>query len=591
MNCYKCGQPLIENSYFCENCGAPVNEEPPNIEPVVLQSNQQSIPSVGMHTSIPKVGLIPDQQNPKKPKKRIGWIILIIVLIIGCLCVAGTGSVFIYLRNKNQSLQDLVSGLVKDQPGIPEVSENTPIPEITPIPEEEVQIIPQVETLETQSNVPVDAILVVTSSGIWAVDKQTNEAIQLSYDQVDAPSWNPIEGMSPDKKYFSYITGFNGASINPMFVVLDVKNMKSILQLELTGPSIQPGMEGTHGDPVFEAFRAIEFDNSLAWSPDGTRLAFIAARDGDSADVYLFNPTDMSVSRLSDEDGHAADLHWSPDGQFLQYVSINAFGTGAGFDMESLWIYDFRIRAPQLLQVLDSNGENFLAWTDNTHFLINSWSLPCESYNLRLVNAERLLNQTIVEGSFTGSAYDPEQKTGYFSVTEFNTEFNYDYCPYGDEPMQAGVYIFGEGIGYPIVGEMGVKKSEELNVTNIGFIPQGNLFTFYGDEGLQYIYYKGKYGYGILEILPEVKGFVPYPSPTGDFWVWASRNMTGLWVTENNSNPVELSSNFSGVPLWSLDGQIIYFYENDQFFSANVPQHDVNLIGEFSGDEILGVIK
>ena len=585
MNCDNCGQPLIENSSFCEICGAPVNKNPPNIEPVILQSNQQSIPGVGMGTGIPNVGFVPDQQNSKKSKKPMGWIILIVVLIIGCFCVAITGGGFIYLRNKNISLQDLISNIVKDQPGIPEVSLGTPLPA------EEVQSIPQVETLETQSIVLADAILVITNSGIWVVNEQTNKANQISYDQVDAPSWNPIEGMSSDKRYFSYITGFNGASVDPMLVVLDIKNMKSILQLELTGPSIQPGMEGTHGDPAFEAFRAIEYENSLAWSPDGTRLAFIAARDGDSADVYLFNPTDLSVSRLSDEDGHAADLHWSPDGQLLQYVSINAFGTGAGFDMESLWIYDFRIRAPQLLQVLDSDGENFLAWTDNSHFLINSVSLPCESYNLRLVNADRLLNQTIIEGSFTGSAYNPEQKTGYFSVTEFNTEFNYDNCPYGDEPMQAGVWIFGEGIGNPIVGEIGVKKYEELNVYNFGFIPQGNLFTFYGDEGLQYIYYKGQYGYNSLEILPEVKGFVPYPSSTGDFWAWASRDKTGLWVTEDNSNPVELSTTFSGVPLWSLDGKIIYFYENDQLFSANAPKYDVNLIGEFPGEEILGVIK
>ena len=581
MNCYKCGQPLIENSSFCENCGAPINEEPPKREPGILQSNQQGIPSVGTGTGIPNVGFVPDQQNPKKSKKPMGWIILIVLIIIGCLCVAGTGGVFIYLRNKNLSLKDLVSNLVEDKPGIPEVSLNTPIPE------GEVQIDPQVETPETQNAVLANAVLVVTNSGIWAVNEQTNEAIQISYDQVDAPSWNPIEGMSPDKKYFSYITGLNGASVDPMLVVLDIKNMKSILQLELTGPSILPGMEGTHGDPTFEAFRAIEYDNSLAWSPDGTRLAFIAARDGDSADVYLFNPTDMSVSHLSDEDGHAADLHWSPDGQVLQYVSVNTFGTGAGSNMESLWGYDFKSKAHQLLQVLDSNGENFLAWTDNSHFLINSWSRLCESYNLRLVNVDRLLNQTIVDGCFTGSAYDPEQKAGFYSVTEFN----YENCTCGGEPNDAGLRIFGEGIGYPIVGEIGVNKFEELNVYNIGFIPQGNLFTFYGDEGLQYIYYKGAYGYGILEILPEVKGFVPYPSPTGDFWVWASRNKTGLWVTENNSKPVELSSNFSGVPLWSLDGQIIYFYENDQLFSANAPQYDVNLLGEFPGEEILGVIK
>ena len=153
------------------------------------------------------------------------------------------------------------------------------------------------------------------------------------------------------------------------------------------------------------------------------------------------------------------------------------------------------------------------------------------------------------------------------------------------------MYIFGEGIGIPIVGEIGIKKFEQLNAYGVGFIPQGNLFTVYGDEGLQYIYQKNKYGYNSLEILPEVKGFVPYPSPTGDYWAWASRNKTGLWITEDNDQPVELSANFSGVPLWNQDGKLIYFYENDQLFSASVPKYNVNLIGEFRGEEILGVIK
>jgi hypothetical protein len=322
---------------------------------------------------------------------------------------------------------------------------------------------------------------------------------------------------------------------------------------------------------------------SFAWSPDGSRLAFVAARDGDSADVYLLNRSDNSVTRLSDEAGHAAALHWSPDGRFLQYLSIFSFGTGAGATMESLWVYDFQEKLAQFLENLDSNGEDFLAWTDNSHFLIASWGRMCESHNLRLVNADRLLSQVIVDGCFTGFAYDPEQKFGMFSVTEFN----YENCPCG-EPMDAGVRIFGEGIGYPIVGEIGVKKFEQLIAYGIGFIPQGNLFTVYADEGLQAIYYDK---FSSLNILPEVKGLAPYPSPTGEHWAWASRIGTGLWITENNSNPVEVSSLFNGIPLWSPDGQTIYYFENDRLFSASAPQFGAGtLIVELSED-ILGLVK
>ena len=489
-----------------------------------------------------------------------------------------------YLRSQNQSLKGLISSRLEEQPSTPAVSINTPLPE------EEVQIISQVETLETQSDVLADTILVVTSSGIWAVNEQMHEAVQISNDQLDAP-WNLNDGMSPDKKFFAFITGFSGASVNPMLVVLDIENKTSILQLELTGPNIQPGMEGTHGDPAFEAFGAIQSDDSFAWSPDGTRLAFVAARDGDSADVYLFTPTDISVTRLSDEAGHAAALHWSPDGQLLQYTSVNTFGTGAGSDMEGLWIYAFQSNQAQLLEVLKSNGEDFLAWTDSSQFWINSFSRTCGgAYNLRIVDVISYDQQVIVDEGFTAVAYDPENKFGMFSVA-----YNYDNCS-SSEPLDAGLRIFGESVPVlgpdgPIADEIGGSKFEPTIAYGIGFIPQRNLFTVYGDEGLQYIYYKGQYGYNSLEILPEVKGFVSYPSATGDYWIWASRGKTGLWVTEDNSNPVELSQIFSGVPLWSRDGQVIYFFENNQLFSASAPQFNVNLLVELQGREILGLIN
>ncbi|HNT24647.1 MAG TPA: hypothetical protein PKM21_09795 [Anaerolineales bacterium] len=519
-----------------------------------------------------------NQPEAKKTTKPWFWILVAVLIVLGCCCVTVIGGGLVYLSNQDLAWLDVLPSGLEEPQIVPEVSINTPVPE------EPVQPISQVETDELQNDLPPETILAVTSSGIWVVNEQTHEAAQISHDQLDAP-WDLNDGMSPGKKFFAFITGFGGVSVNPMLVVLDIENQTSILQLELTGPIILPGVEGTHGDPAFEAYGAMQSYGSFAWSPDETRLAFVAARDGDSADVYVFNRSDNSVTRLTDEAGHAAALHWSPDGQFLQYLSIYTFGTGAGATMEGLWVYDFQSNQAQLLETLESNGEDFLAWTDNSHFLIASWSRICESYNLRLVNVASLYNQVIVDGCFTSVAYDPEQKFGMLSVTEFN----YENCSCG-EPMDAGLRIFGEGIGYPIVGEIGIKKFEQLIAYGIGFIPQGNLFTVYGDEGLQTIYYDN--GNFSLNILPDVKGLTPYPSPTGDHWAWASRTQTGLWITENNSNPVELSSLFSGIPLWSQDGQTIYFFENNRLFSASAPQFSTGtLVVEISEEGILGLVK
>jgi hypothetical protein len=558
---------------------------------VVFQpSNQQGSPGVVMGGGgMRREEISMKEPEAKKPAKPWIWIIVIALIVLGCCCAAVIGGGLIYLRNQGQSWQDMLPVGLED---LPNTTEALPEPKIdSPIPEEAAQPTSPDETMQEPGYLPEDYVLAVTSWGIWVVNEQTREAAQISYDPVDAP-WDLNEGMSADKKFFAYITGFGGASDNPMLVVLDLVNQSTLLQLELSGPSIQTSMESTPGEPAFEAYSAIQSIGSLAWSPDGTQLAFVAARDGDSADVYLFNRSDHSVTRLTEEAGHAFGLYWSPDGQFLEYLSANSFGTGAGAEMEGLWVYDFQTQQAILLESLESNGEDFLGWMDNSRFLINSWGRLCGgAYNLRIVDTASFDQEVIVEEGFTAAAYDPENQFGMFSVA-----YTYDNCG-SSEPLDPGLMIFGEsvpvlGADGPIIGEIGRKKFEEIIAYGIGFIPQGNLFTVYGDEGLQYIYYKGQYGYNSLEILPEVKGLTPYPSPTGEYWAWASRGQAGLWITENNSNPVELSPLFSGVPLWSQDGQTIYFYENNRLFSASAPQFDTGvLVAETAGDEILGLVK
>ena len=598
MICTKCGQNIPEGSRFCEHCGAPVRVELPKSEAVHQPSDQHGSPGLeigggGMQREV----ISTNQPEAKNPAKSRIWMIVVVLLVLVCCCAAVIGGGLIYLRNQDLGWRDVLPSGLEEPQVVPEVSIITPVPEDsvqlipqvetevsinTPVPEQPGQPTPQIESEESQNDLSPETILAVTSSGIWVVDAQTHEAVQISHDLLDAP-WDLNDGLSPDKKFFAFITGLGDETLNPMLVVLDIESQTSILELELTGPIIQPGIADTHGDPTFEAFRAMQSFGSFAWSPDGTRLAFVAARDGDSADVYLFDRSDNSATRLTDEAGHATDLHWSPDGQRLQYLSIHTFGTGAGAAMEGLWVYDFQGKQAQLLETLESNGEDFLAWTDNSHFLMASWSPICESYNLRLVNAARLLSQVIVDGCFTGIAYDPTQKHGMFAVTDFNTE----NCSCG-QPLDAGLMLFGEGVGYPVAGEFGYKKFELLNAYTIRFIPQGNLFLIFGDDGQPFIFNDQLSN---MDIPAEVSGLSPYASPTGDNWAWSSHAQSGLWITERNMNPVELSALFSGVPLWSPDGQTIYFYEFNRLFSASAPQFDTGtLVVEVPGD-ILGLVR
>jgi Tol biopolymer transport system component len=57
-----------------------------------------------------------------------------------------------------------------------------------------------------------------------------------------------------------------------------------------------------------------------AWSPDGTRIAFGSARDG-NYDIYTMSPSGDEIKRLTHTDWAEAEPAWSPDGSRIAYTS------------------------------------------------------------------------------------------------------------------------------------------------------------------------------------------------------------------------------------------------------------------------------
>ncbi len=81
-------------------------------------------------------------------------------------------------------------------------------------------------------------------------------------------------------------------------------------------------------------FDAISFINSSgAFSPDGSRFAFIVYRDGDNSLTIVNTASGKIVSEFQPKDGAIYNLAWSPDGKQLAY-------TGATGGVSDLYLMD-----------------------------------------------------------------------------------------------------------------------------------------------------------------------------------------------------------------------------------------------------------
>ena len=189
-------------------------------------------------------------------------------------------------------------------------------------------------------------LLFATSQGglvvdtLWAVSQDLSDVRALASDvQIAAPTdWDLSKAISPTGEYLAFLTttdpnGYRGLALNMMRLPGGGPKVVTPLTTERTEPVAPLIID----DPNFEVVRAMSEVSSLAWPPDGQRLAFIGAMDGPSADLYVYTLADRSVTRLSDLDVQAIHPTWSPDGRWIVYVGVGSLGTGAGYDVRGVW--------------------------------------------------------------------------------------------------------------------------------------------------------------------------------------------------------------------------------------------------------------
>ncbi|NTU63283.1 MAG: hypothetical protein HGB05_07745, partial [Chloroflexi bacterium] len=185
----------------------------------------------------------------------------------------------------------------------------------------------------------------------------------------------------------------------------------------LFSPEMQQALQATisageRNAAVEAGIAVVENSDTLAWSPDGRYLAFIAAIDGPSSDVYSYDRETGQINRLTDGLNQAARLFWSPDSQWIIHEEVESFGTGAGWNVKAVWA-----AAPdgsgnrKLYDTEFSGDEVFVDWASPDTFLVYSWT-PIGLQNVRLVDLDTGETQRIgPEFPVQALAFDPESQT------------------------------------------------------------------------------------------------------------------------------------------------------------------------------------
>ncbi len=256
-----------------------------------------------------------------------------------------------------------------------------PLPEATDTaqPERELAPIPA-RPLDTQGPWAV----FTGADGLYAINLDGSGQTLL----MSLPPYLKLSAVAPQGGRFSIISAEDtNGTVNLTLHILRLPDGVVEASLPLTGPLTEPGPQHQPGDAIYETMTVL---GSGDWSPDGQQLAFEGGMDSDNADLYLYNSTDATVTRLTSGPSNDFSPRWSPDGKYIVHMGASTFGSGAGYEMSGVWLSNARDGTISDLYLLDpkSGAETILGWADAKTVIVYSFTASCSTYNLRSVDIE-----------------------------------------------------------------------------------------------------------------------------------------------------------------------------------------------------------
>jgi hypothetical protein len=181
-------------------------------------------------------------------------------------------------------------------------------------------------------------LIYATSDGIEASNPDGSGSALVSprllsffaYEESDVP-----EGISPNGTMFAHRIDNAGGNGYDLELIHFPSLEREIITPLISADNLAKMKTDITADQNVGS--AVIYDGSIAWSPDGRYLAFSAALDGPSSDLYVYDSSAKKIHHLTYGALEVALPRWTPDSKEIIYQVVETFGTGAGWSTRGLW--------------------------------------------------------------------------------------------------------------------------------------------------------------------------------------------------------------------------------------------------------------
>ncbi len=442
---------------------------------------------------------------------------------------------------------------------------------VTPPPTQTTQVQPPTQTTQVQPALNLSApwIIISSTDGLWAANPDGTSMLQL----VAGNQWQSDFSRAIQPKGNLVVVITSGADRYHQLVLNLLSLPDGSLQkiTDLTTAQTEPAPDAGPGTDALEAMRAISEQPSYSWSPDGTKLAFIGAMDGPSADVYLYDLNTRSITRVSTDLAQDYWPSWSPDGSHLLFFGADTFGTGAGYAMNGVWSANGDGSNVTLLYQPTSSGEAMLGWRDNEIAVLESWD-PANGFSyLRLYNITTKKTINLQASPVSGAVADAGNVV---SSTD------------------PGAVLFSQATGLYLLPSNQTQPTQlsGSQVASVRWIPDSSMFEVEFHNGsLATFLSDGSHRQDAPAALSSAEFGSINVAMYGAIWGWTKSggDTQGAWI---NGPGLDIPQIFSGpavAPLWDPHNNLTFFSEST-LYRVTFDSHytDLGPVANVSGDVV-----